>query len=186
MFVHLRDADAPDPRHAEAVTALAAAGHPTITLTAAGAGDLGRIFFFAEFATAVAGWALEINPFDQPNVQEAKDNTGPGARTRARPRTSTTARSTTLLDGLAPPGYLAIMGYLPYDDAVDARRRRAARQADRAPRRGDHLGLRPALPALDRPVPQGRARRPGASSSSSTTRTDDLEVPGHGRTRSAR
>ena len=28
-----------------------------------------------EFATAVAGWVLEINPFDQPNVQEAKDNT---------------------------------------------------------------------------------------------------------------
>ena len=37
----------------------------------------GRIFFFAEFATAVAGWALGINPFDQPNVQEAKDNTAP-------------------------------------------------------------------------------------------------------------
>ena len=37
--------------------------------------DLGRIFFLAEFAVAVAGWALEINPFDQPNVQEAKDNT---------------------------------------------------------------------------------------------------------------
>ena len=31
--------------------------------------------FFAEFATAVAGWVLGINPFDQPNVQEAKDKT---------------------------------------------------------------------------------------------------------------
>ena len=40
-----------------------------------GAADLGRVFFFAEFATAVAGWVLGINPFDQPNVQEAKDNT---------------------------------------------------------------------------------------------------------------
>ena len=28
-----------------------------------------------EFATAVAGWRLGINPFDQPNVQEAKDAT---------------------------------------------------------------------------------------------------------------
>ena len=37
--------------------------------------DLGRIFFFAEFAIAVAGWVLGINPFDQPNVQEAKDAT---------------------------------------------------------------------------------------------------------------
>ena len=29
--------------------------------------DLGRIFFFREFATAVAGWVLGINPFNQPN-----------------------------------------------------------------------------------------------------------------------
>ena len=47
---------------------------------ARGPDDLGRVFFFAEFATAVAGWVLGINPFDQPNVQEAKDNTAEGAR----------------------------------------------------------------------------------------------------------
>ena len=44
-------------------------------MRADGPADLGRVFFVAEFATAVAGWALGINPFDQPNVQEAKDNT---------------------------------------------------------------------------------------------------------------
>ena len=54
---------------------LAAAGHPVFTIDADGPADLGRIFFLSEFATAVAGWALGINPFDQPNVQEAKDNT---------------------------------------------------------------------------------------------------------------
>ena len=37
--------------------------------------DLGAEFFVWEFATAVAGWRLGINPFDQPNVQEAKDAT---------------------------------------------------------------------------------------------------------------
>jgi glucose-6-phosphate isomerase len=37
--------------------------------------DLGAEFFLWEFATAVAGWRLGINPFDQPNVQEAKDAT---------------------------------------------------------------------------------------------------------------
>ncbi|MGE5273278.1 MAG: glucose-6-phosphate isomerase [Verrucomicrobiota bacterium] len=37
--------------------------------------DLGAEFFRWEFATAVAGAMLEINPFDQPNVQEAKDRT---------------------------------------------------------------------------------------------------------------
>jgi transaldolase / glucose-6-phosphate isomerase len=38
--------------------------------------DLGSEFFRWEFATAVAGAILGINPFDQPNVQEAKDRTG--------------------------------------------------------------------------------------------------------------
>jgi glucose-6-phosphate isomerase len=38
-------------------------------------GPLGGQFLAWEYATAVAGWALQINPFDQPNVQESKDNT---------------------------------------------------------------------------------------------------------------
>ncbi len=46
-----------------------------MVLSTDGPVDLGRIFFFAEFATAVAGWALGINPFDQPDVQAAKDRT---------------------------------------------------------------------------------------------------------------
>ena len=37
--------------------------------------DLGAEFYRWEFATAVAGAILGINPFDQPNVQEAKDRT---------------------------------------------------------------------------------------------------------------
>ena len=75
MFVYLRNPDDPDEGLDGRVEELARAGHPTITLDVHGASDLGRIFFFAEFATAVAGWVLGINPFDQPNVQEAKDNT---------------------------------------------------------------------------------------------------------------
>jgi hypothetical protein len=37
--------------------------------------DLAAQFFQWEFATAVAGAALRIDPFDEPNVQESKDNT---------------------------------------------------------------------------------------------------------------
>ena len=106
VFVYLRNVDEPDERARRArSSALAAAGHPTITLprarrrpTSAG------IFFFAEFAVAVAGWALEINPFDQPNVQEAKDNTStrarryratlPDGRGRRRRRAARAARPT--------------------------------------------------------------------------------------------
>jgi glucose-6-phosphate isomerase len=39
------------------------------------AGTLGAKFLAWEYATAVAGRLLGINPFDQPNVQESKDNT---------------------------------------------------------------------------------------------------------------
>ena len=118
VFLHLRDADAPDPRHAEAIKALAAAGHPTITLSAAGVNDLGRVFFYAEFATAVAGWALGINPFDQPNVQEAKDNTAKVLEA-GLPQDIEDGSLSELLAGLAAPDYVAILGYLPYDDAID-------------------------------------------------------------------
>jgi transaldolase/glucose-6-phosphate isomerase len=54
---------------------LATAGHPIVYRELNDFYDLGAEFFVWEFATAVAGWRLGINPFDQPNVQEAKDAT---------------------------------------------------------------------------------------------------------------
>ncbi|HEX2271967.1 MAG TPA: hypothetical protein VHH35_20660 [Pyrinomonadaceae bacterium] len=54
---------------------LANAGHPVIHRLLEELDDLGAEFFAWEFATACAGWRLGINPFDQPNVQEAKDAT---------------------------------------------------------------------------------------------------------------
>jgi len=92
-----------------------------VTLATKGAADLGRIFFLAEFAVAVAGWALEINPFDQPNVQEAKDNTkrvlDSGAVPELEPADDAALRA--LLEDAAPPHYVAIMGYLPPSDTLD-------------------------------------------------------------------
>jgi transaldolase/glucose-6-phosphate isomerase len=55
--------------------ALEAAGHPVVYRTLTDLYDLGEEFFLWEMATAVAGWRLGINPFDQPNVQESKDAT---------------------------------------------------------------------------------------------------------------
>ena len=54
--------------------ALEAAGHPVLHLSTRLDG-LGAEFFRWEFATAVAGAALGINPFDEPNVSEAKEKT---------------------------------------------------------------------------------------------------------------
>ncbi len=59
----------------ERLTRLEAAGHPLIRRSLRDPLDLGAEFFVWELATAIAGWSLGINPFDQPNVQESKDNT---------------------------------------------------------------------------------------------------------------
>ncbi|HZB25266.1 MAG TPA: hypothetical protein VE379_03975, partial [Vicinamibacterales bacterium] len=65
------DRDAPD---AATLAALEAADHPVLRLTTRMDG-LGSEFFRWEFATAVAGAALGVNPFDEPNVAEAKTKT---------------------------------------------------------------------------------------------------------------
>ena len=52
---------------------LAAKGHPVISIMLGAPIDLGQEFFRWEFATAVAGAVLGIQPFDQPDVQLAKD-----------------------------------------------------------------------------------------------------------------
>lgn len=54
---------------------LEAAGHPVVYRNLADQYELGAEFFVWEMATALAGWRLGINPFDQPNVQESKDAT---------------------------------------------------------------------------------------------------------------
>jgi len=86
LFVHLRLADDPSEETDEAarevdelsaaVEELAAAGHPVVTITLPDCWAVGGQFFLWEVATAAAGAVLEIDPFDQPNVQESKDNTG--------------------------------------------------------------------------------------------------------------
>ncbi|MHB8991576.1 MAG: glucose-6-phosphate isomerase [Chloroflexota bacterium] len=57
------------------VARLETLGHPVVTFLLDGEYDLSGEFFRWEFATALAGALLKIDPFDQPNVQESKDNT---------------------------------------------------------------------------------------------------------------
>ncbi len=117
VFIHLRDDENPDEEHAERVEALARAGHPTITLAAKGPEDLGRVFFFAEFAVAVAGWVLDINPFDQPNVQEAKDATN---RILSEGMPELEAGDFREALEASPPQYVALTGFMAPSDEVDA------------------------------------------------------------------
>ncbi|HVC41836.1 MAG TPA: bifunctional transaldolase/phosoglucose isomerase [Candidatus Saccharimonadales bacterium] len=73
LFVALRIGD--DAAFDRSVEALKGAGHPVIAFDLADKYDLAAEFFRWEFATAVAGAHLSIDPFDEPNVQESKDNT---------------------------------------------------------------------------------------------------------------
>jgi hypothetical protein len=74
LFVHINvgpvDADTDNK-----LKALEAVGHPVLRRMLNDPLDLGEEFYVWEMATAVAGKVLGINPFDQPNVQESKDNT---------------------------------------------------------------------------------------------------------------
>ena len=117
VFIYLRDEDEPDEEHADKVEALSRAGHPTITLTAKGPEDLGRIFFFAEFAVAVAGWVLDINPFNQPNVQEAKDATN---RILAEGMPELEGGDFREALEASPPQYVALTGFMAPSEEVDA------------------------------------------------------------------
>jgi transaldolase/glucose-6-phosphate isomerase len=77
------------------LSALQKAGHPVLKNVLSDARDLGAEFFLWEFATAIAGHVLGINPFDQPNVQESKDNTkrilGEFTKTKSMPQLKTIA-----------------------------------------------------------------------------------------------
>ncbi len=64
-----------DPGVETALSALEQAGHPVLRLEMADVLDLGAQFLLWEVATAAAGFLLKVNPFDQPDVQTAKDKT---------------------------------------------------------------------------------------------------------------
>jgi glucose-6-phosphate isomerase len=133
------DVDAPDDRALEALTG---AGHPLLRLSTRLDG-LGAEFFRWEFATAVAGAALEINPFDEPNVSEAKEKTkaqlaayaqsarfNEGAPAAADPSVNVFSGSFTgatpaavvraAIDSIAAGDYVAFLSYLPASQEVEA------------------------------------------------------------------
>lgn len=75
LFIHIRLLEAIDEPLENFIRELKQAGQPVVTIHLENPLDLVQEFFRWEVATAVAGAILKINPFDQPNVQESKDNT---------------------------------------------------------------------------------------------------------------
>jgi transaldolase/glucose-6-phosphate isomerase len=75
LFVHLHlDGDEMPADHAK-LDALKAAGQPIVNITLADKADIGQEFVRWEVATAVAGAIIGIDPFDQPDVEDAKIQT---------------------------------------------------------------------------------------------------------------
>jgi transaldolase/glucose-6-phosphate isomerase len=76
VFAYVGDGLAGADQNAErALKALEDAGQPVIRLSMTDPFDVGEQFYTWEIATAAAGSILGIDAFDQPNVQESKDNT---------------------------------------------------------------------------------------------------------------
>jgi len=75
LFVYIRLPGEADARQDDAVMALERAGHPVVRISVPDRYQIGQEFFRWEFATAVAGSILGINPFDQPDVEASKDKT---------------------------------------------------------------------------------------------------------------
>jgi glucose-6-phosphate isomerase len=128
------DRDEPD---AARLNALEAAGHPVLRLSTRIAG-LGAEFFRWEFATAIAGAVLAINPFDEPNVSEAKEKTkailAKGDTQGGTPVSAAGGISVfssrfkgaspadvvrAAVESLGPRDYVAFLSYLPADPAVE-------------------------------------------------------------------
>lgn len=75
LLVYLRLESAPEQSQDAAMARLAGAGQPVISISVTDVLSLGEEFFRWEFATAVAGSIIGINPFDQPDVEAGKVET---------------------------------------------------------------------------------------------------------------
>jgi transaldolase/glucose-6-phosphate isomerase len=141
LFVDIHLKGRADEARERGIAALRAAGQPVITIRLDDLLDLGQEVFRWELATATAGAVLGINPFDQPNVQESKENThrllglareegrlpeeqpalveGP-LRVYAPQAAVTVAETLARFLGQAHPGdYVALMAYLTEEPAND-------------------------------------------------------------------
>jgi glucose-6-phosphate isomerase/transaldolase/glucose-6-phosphate isomerase len=123
QFVYLRLESDADAEVNEAVAAIEKAGHPAVRVTLGNPHDLAGEFYRWEFAVAVAGMLLGINPFDQPDVQSAKDQTDlilkEYEKSRSIPPPPGTVDVASLLATAKPGDYLAITAFIRQTPETD-------------------------------------------------------------------
>ena len=135
--------------------------------------EVGQEFFRWEFATAVAGSILGINPFDQPDVQAAKDKTSELLSRGGEPSVEPEGDLDELLGGARDGDYVAILAF------IDPRAKESSRRSSSArARRGAPSPSGSARATSTRPVSCTRAgRTPASSSRSSTTSARSCRSP---------
>lgn len=125
VFAYVRMAG--DDTHDELTEALAAAGHPVIRIDVSAPATIGAEMFRWEFATAVVGALMGIDPFDQPDVEDAKNSAraalvalsssdspeGPNVESIADELAE-------MMDSVRPGDYVGLMAYLPMSEETDA------------------------------------------------------------------
>jgi transaldolase/glucose-6-phosphate isomerase len=138
VFVELALAGTtPDAQRQDLLADLRAAGHPVIRIELDDPIDLAGEFVRWEVATAFAGAVLGIDPFDQPNVEEAKELTRRVLANAASDTGDTAAgdgairlgalQAGSLADllgpdllGAAPPRYIAVQAFIAPSPGVDS------------------------------------------------------------------
>jgi len=126
LFVDVRFAESTE--RLEQVEALSAAGHPVVRLELRDLYDLGGQFFLWSMATAIAGYVLGVNPFDQPNVEAAKrlarqmvaEYLEKGALPVFEQRTPDPEEVLRFLDQARPGDYIALQAYITPTPESDA------------------------------------------------------------------
>ena len=123
LLVYLRLEGDNNAHTDDAIAAIESSGQHVVRLEIRDIYDLGAEFFRWEFATAVAGAILGIHPFDQPNVQQTKDETVDGLKEHRRsgrlPRLDAPSSLADLLSKTRPGDYLAIMAYIRQTPETD-------------------------------------------------------------------
>jgi glucose-6-phosphate isomerase len=131
LFVYLRLKDDDNAATDTFIEIIKAAGHPVAVIEVENSSELGALFYLWEFAVAVAGMLIGIQPFNQPDVQRAKDATKKAlaeyAGSGKLPSLPAGGSISGLLEQSEAGDYFAIMAYLrqtPETDKVFARLRR--------------------------------------------------------------
>ena len=121
IFVSYTIADEPEAPQLEALEG----EFPVVRIRLPDVKRLGAEMYRWEIATAITGYELDINPFDQPDVEAAKQRARDvlGGNTQSRPDPGDVKA---LLDGIEAPRYIAIQAYIPPTDE-NAKRLQAVR-----------------------------------------------------------